>query len=77
MERLQGYTHFRSFRFPPEAGHGLSTLGPGGGGGGMGHWPISRTPPHPHIRKVCIGRKMKFMKEAGNLQPILGTPPLV
>ena len=46
-------------------------LAVGGGGGGVGPWPAPVDPPPqpPHIRKVFLRQKMKFIKGAGNLRP--------
>ena len=50
---------------------------PRGGGGGGVVWgpgqPSPTNPPPPHIRKVFLRQKMKFIKGAGNLRPMLGT----
>ena len=44
------------------------------GVGWVGQGPVQPRPTHPatHIRKVFLGGKMKFIKGAGNLRPILG-----
>ena len=46
-----------------------------GEGGGL-FWAVaspSRPPHPPHIRKIFLQQKMKFIKGARNLRPILGT----
>ena len=46
-------------------------------GGCLGPWPApADPPPPPHIRKIFLGQKMKFLKGARNLRPILGTQKL-
>ena len=53
----------------PLAAYCLSTWG----GGGCGPGQPRRTDPPTHIRKIFLRQKMKFIKGAGNLRPILGT----
>ena len=65
------------------SGYGLRAA-VGVGGGGLVVWGPGQprpTDPPTHIRKICLVQKMKFIRRAGNLRPILGRqtfdpPPL-
>ena len=52
---------------------GVRAHEPGGWGGGcLGPWPAPADPP-THTRKIFLRQKMKLIKGAGNLRPMLGT----
>ena len=53
--------------------HCITSFRPGGGGGGCGLPRSLADPPTHDIRKSFLGRKMKFIKGAGNWRPIVGT----
>ena len=65
----------------PTGTHGFGSgycLRTRGGGGCLGPWPApapADPPTHPptQIRKMFLRKKMKLIKGAGNLRPILGT----
>ena len=59
-----------AWRVEGRPGYCLRTL-EGGGGGGLAS-PGRPTHPPTHIRKTFLRQKMKFIKGAGNLRPILG-----
>ena len=51
----------------------LGLKDPRGAGGCLGPWPAPADTPPPTSGKIFLRQKMKFIKGAGNLRPILDT----